>query len=142
MVRGSESENSSPHGEISSSAVRPLSCREEVIARHLSVDTPHDDENPSGLSRGPPNEILRNGDTRTQLRKAPTGNCGRRTRMGGREDHQFPTPRTPQEAPIPSPMERVPSIRRFLGSRVGSFRSRPGERLLRHALSRPQTVVI
>ena len=142
MARRSEPEDSSPHGEISSSQIRSLSGREKIIARHLPIDTSRNDENPSGLSCGPPNEISRDGGTRTQLRKAPTGNRERRTRMGSRENHQLPIPRTPQEASIPCSMEGIPPIRRLLGPRVGSLRSRPDRRLLRHTLSRPQTVVI
>ena len=142
MVRRSKPEDSSPHSEISSSQIRPLSGREKIIARHLPTNAPHNDENPSGLSRGPPNKISGDRDTRTQLRKATAGNHRRRTRMGSGKSHQLPTPRTPQEASIPCSMEGIPPIRRLLGSRVGSLRSRPDRRLLRHTLSRPQTAVI
>ena len=137
MARRSESENSPPHGKISSSMIRLISRCKKTVARHLPIDTSRNYEDSSGLSCGPSNEIPRNRDTWTQLRQTPTGNCGRRTRVGGGESYQFPTTRTTQEASVPRSMERVPTIRRLLGSRVGSLRSRPDRRLLRHTLSRP-----
>ena len=101
MVRRSESENPSPYGEISSLMVRPLFRCKKAITRHLPIDTSRNNEDSPGLSCGPPNEISRNRDTWTQLRKTPTGNCGRRARMGSREGYRFPTPWTAQKAPIP-----------------------------------------
>ena len=142
MARRSKFENSPPYGKISSSTLRPFPHRQETIACHLLIDTPCDNEDPPGLLRRSSNEILRNQRARTQLRKATAGDYRRGARMGSGKDHQFPTPRTIQEAPIPRSMERVPTVRRFLGSRVGSFRSRPDRRLLRHPLPRSSATVI
>ena len=142
MARRTELENSSPHGEISSSTIRPFPYHQEVVTRHLSISAPHDDEDSPGVPCGPPDEISRDGSTWTQLRKTPTRNHRRRARVGSGKDYQLPTPRTIQEAPVPCSMEGIPTVRRFLGSRVGSFRSGSNRRLLRHTLPRPTTVVI
>ena len=142
MARRSELKDSSSHGEISSSTIWPLSYCQKAITHHLLVNTPHDNEDPPSFPRRSPNKVSRNRRTQTQLRKTSARDHRRRTRMGGRKDHQFPTPRTTQEAPIPCSMEGIPTIRRFLGSRVGSLHSRPDRRLLQHTFPRPSTTVI
>ena len=142
MVRRSELENPPSYSEISSSTIRSLSHCQEIVTRHLSTNAPHRDEDPPSLPRRPSDKIPGNGGTWIQLRKTSTGGHRRRTRVGGRKDYQFPTPRTIQEAPIPRSMERIPIIRRFLGSRAGSLRSRTDRRLLHHTLPRSQTIAI
>ena len=142
MAGRSELENSPSYGEISSSTLWALPYREETVACQLSVDTPRNNENPPSLPRGSPNKILRNRGAWTQLRKTSTRDHRRRARMGGGKDYQLPTPRTTQEAPIPCSVEGIPTIRRFLGSRVGSFRSGPNRRLLHQTLPRPLAIVI
>ena len=142
MVRRSKLENSPPYGKTSSATLWSFSHCQKTITCHLSVIDPRNNENPPSLSCRPFDEVSGNRRTRTQLRKTATGDHRRRTRMGGREGHQLPTPRTTQEAPIPCSMERVSTVRRFLGSRVGPFRSRPDRRLLRHTLPRSSATLI
>ena len=142
MARRTEPKDPSSNGEISSPTIRPLPYHQEVVTCHLSISAPHDNEDPPGVSCRPPDEVLRDGSTWTQLRKTPTGNHRRRARVGSGKDYQLPTPRTTQEAPVPGSMEGIPTIRRFLGSRVGSFRSGSNRRLLCRTLTRPATAVI
>ena len=142
MARRLELENSSSYGKISSSTIQPLPHRQEAITCYLSINTTRGDEDPPGLPRRPSDKISGNQGTRTQLQKTVARDRGRKTRMGGGEDHQLPTSWATQEAPIPRSMEGVPTIRRFLGSEVGSFRSGSNRRLLRHTFTRPPTTVI
>ena len=62
-----EFENSSSYGEISSSTIRSLSHRQEIITRHLSTDAPRNNENPPSLSCGSPDKVSGDGSTWAQL---------------------------------------------------------------------------
>ena len=142
VARRSELENTPPYGEISSSTIQPLPCRQKIVPSYLSPNAPRRDEGPSSFPCGPSNQISRDRSSRAQLQETATRDHTRRTRVGSGKDYQLPSSRTIQEAPIPGSMEGIPTIRRFLGSRVGSFRSRPDRRLLHHTFPHPSETAI
>ena len=51
--------------------------------------------------------------------------------MGSGEDYQISLPWKTTKSPVPCTLERIPPVRRLLGSRVRDVRSRPDRRLLR-----------